>query len=316
MALSSYRRTLRGRRRRVAVLLALLVLSAGLSVLIGPAGWSDIAARREILVSVRLPRIALALLTGAALAAAGTCLQGLFRNRLASPYVLGVSGATAFGACLGLLAGLPPIPAAFLMGLATAGVLWRVSARLGTESLILVGVALGALFSSLLALAIYVSGEKLAEIVFWLMGGFWLAGWRQVAHVGLWVGVALGFLPFLLKPLNLVATGEEAALDLGVDVPRLRALVLVVSAVLVAAPVSASGTIGFVGLAVPNLMRLWIGPDHRFLLPASVLGGAVLLLWADNLSRVALYAGEIPVGIFTSFLGVPFFIYLIAARAR
>ncbi|MFH2068340.1 MAG: iron ABC transporter permease [Candidatus Omnitrophota bacterium] len=317
MALKRYQADLKVKRLKIAGLGVFLLLSLAGSFFLGPVSWRDAAGEREILFLIRLPRLVLASLVGSALAASGMGLQALFRNPLASPYILGISSASAFGACLAMLFGLPVIPGAFAFGLATTFLLYffaEKSSHASGQGLILLGIAAGAFFSALVSLLIFISGEKLHQIVFWLMGGFWTAEWRKVIYASAWIIPALFAIFFFPVDLNVVSTGEETALDLGVEVSRVKKIVLVSASLLVAAAVSVSGTIGFIGLVVPHLARIWLGSDHRFLLPGSVLAGAVLLLWADNLSRCISFTGEIPVGIFTSLLGVPFFLYLLFKR--
>lgn len=294
-----------------------LAISLGISLLIGPIPFQKIIEKKEILVLVRIPRIILVILVGSSLSASGMCLQALFRNPLASPYILGISSASAFGACLALLFKIPIVLTSFLFGLFTIFLLYILSKKVGDfsgESLILIGIAINVFYSALVSFLIYLSGEKISQIIFWLMGGFWMADWSKILYSFCPIILSLFILTFFMKELNIISTGEESALDLGVEVIKVKKTILFFSSLLIASSVSVSGTIGFVGLIVPHLMRFWIGEDHRFLYPGTLMGGAILLLWADNLSRCMLLSGEIPVGIYTSFIGVPFFIYLLLKK--
>ena len=281
---------------------------------------------RLIVRQVRLPRVLLASLVGAALSISGAAMQGLFRNALASPYILGVASGAAAGAALAiLLAGSSvvwlPI-GAFLGALAAASIVYGLARgrdrRTSVFTLILAGVAVGSLFGAITSLSIFVSsrGERMSDIVFWMMGGLGRSGWSGVvvlAPVVLVCGAGL----FLFAPqLNALARGEQGAFHLGVHPERTTRLLLVLSTLLTAAAVSMAGTIGFVGLIIPHLLRLIVGPDHRTLLPCSAIGGAAFLVWADLASRTLLRPIELPVGILTAFLGAPFFLYLLKTQAR
>jgi iron complex transport system permease protein len=182
--------------------------------------------------------------------------------------------------------------------------------------MLLTGVALGSLASALTSFLIITSGRDLHQILFWMMGGLSSRRWDHVQMVWPQIVVAIVLLQFFARDLNLILQGEESAKHLGVDVERVKRILLVLAALLAAAAVSVSGLIGFVGLIVPHLMRLLVGPDHRHLFPASLLGGAVLLVAADILARVLMAPGEIPVGIITALLGCPFFLWLLSRRAE
>lgn len=274
-----------------------------------------------IVWDLRLPRALGAALVGAVLAGSGTVMQGVFRNPLASPYLLGIASGASAGAALAIvlrLAGFWLPLGAFAGGaLAVAAVYGLAAGCAGSErgvTLILAGVALGALFSAVTSFSIFLSGEQMPEIVFWIMGSLGRVGWGALA----WLApLALGGLALLLpfmRELNALALGEAGARSLGIDPRRLVRGLLLATTALTAAAVSVAGTIGFVGLITPHALRLLVGPDHRVLLPAAALGGALFLVLADALARTVWAPVELPVGILTAFTGAPFFLYLLLAR--
>ena len=277
-----------------------------------------------ILFQTRLPRIILAAAVGASLALAGVAAQSLFQNPLAGPHVIGVSNGAALGAVGGMLifigrAGSHHWVVVFcsLAGgiVTTFGVfvLARRARHLG-YALLLAGIAVGALCAALTAGALYLSGEQLANIVFWLMGGLWRANWREVEMV---VPVLLAtFLTLRLfaPEMNAALIGECPARDLGVNVTRLQNILISAVAVPTAVAVSLTGVIGFIGLIMPHLMRIAVGEDHRRLVPASALGGAILLVIADTAARTLAAPAEVPVGILTALIGAPVFLWLLQRR--
>lgn len=289
---------------------------------LGLAARPDVSRAVEVIVlDLRLPRVVLAAVVGAALAASGTLFQALFRNALADPAIIGVSSGAAFGAVLvivtvgaGSLAGLGVPLAAFLGALATGFLVYRL-ARVGptvhVATLLLAGVAVAAVVSSAMSLVMSFSGEQLRDIYTWLLGGLVAQGWRSVAITAPIVAVGVVAAATTAHDLNLVALGEERAAQLGVDVPALKRRSLAAGALLAAAAVSVGGIIGFVGLMTPHLLRLAVGPDHRRLLPAVLLAGPLLLVGADLIARTVLAPQELPVGVVTALLGGPFFLFLL-----
>jgi len=323
----------RARFDRVLGLLALLLAAAMLgSALVGAeridlgralfGGGAD-AVDRLILFRIRLPRALLAGVVGGALAAAGAALQALLRNPLADPHMLGVSGGAALGAAamlmLGGAAGVLPavlVPAgAFGGALLAMGLVYRlgsVHGRLQPYMFLLAGVVTnafcGALIMALNALADFFQAHG---ILFWLLGSLQTQSWALVAASAGYLALGVVWLMRHTRAFNVLTLGEESASQLGIDVTRTRRSAFVVSSLLVGASVSVSGMIGFVGLIVPHVTRLLIGPDYRLLLPASVLVGATFLVVADTVARSAFGATEIPVGVVTALCGGPFFIYLL-----
>ncbi|MGD0970933.1 MAG: iron ABC transporter permease [Desulfobaccales bacterium] len=270
---------------------------------------------RAIIVDVRLPRIVLAMLVGLSLSVSGATLQAVFRNPLVDAFILGVSAGAAFG-CAVTVAWLPMVPiqvGAFARGLAAAVLTFtmaRIRGEVPTLSLILAGVVVSAFFTALVSIIKFlVDPMKLASIVFWLMGSLALADWPSVIKVLPWMaaGAAISWLG--RWRLNALSMGDAEAKALGVDVARERGLFILAASVGVAAAVSVSGIIGWVGLMIPHIVRMAVGPDHRRVIPLSMAAGASFLALSDTVAR-STASGEIPVGIITTLAGAPFFIYL------
>lgn len=286
------------------------------------AGLADV-----LIVDVRLPRVLLAAVVGAALALSGAIYQALFRNPLADPYILGVSSGAGLGAMLALVAtsaatGLRfgAVPAAAFTGaLLTVALVARLASwrgRLDTASLLLAGVALSYTLAALTSFVMVFAREQMAAVVFWMMGGLGSASWEYLGMIG--VMFILGAVPALAssRELNLMLLGDERAGHLGLDAKRFTYGALAVASLLTAAAVAVAGLIGFVGLMVPHTVRLVLGPDHRVLLPASMLGGAITLVVADLVARTVIAPVEVPVGIVTALLGGPFFVWLLLRGER
>ena len=313
----------------LVVLIAAFVLSIWLgSVELSPSvvvaaltGGGD-PALRQIVVELRAPRAALAILVGGGLALAGAVFQALLRNPLAEPYILGISGGAATGAVLALALGLVAshswaLPAASFAGAILAVVLvLRVALaaddRVDVRVLLLAGVVVGAFFAACIAFVLSVSEARtVRSAVLWMMGSLAGADWATVATVALYTLPAAILLAGLARPLNLMAIGEETAGYLGTNVERVKKMAYVVASLLTAAGVAATGVIGFVGLIVPHGVRLVAGSDYRTLLPLSFLAGAVFLTLADVAARTVLSPTEIPIGVVTAFVGVPLFLVLL-----
>lgn len=324
-----------------AVLLGLLGFATVLSLAVGASGaslWdamlgllsgSEISARdRIVLVDIRLPRTVMGILVGAALAVSGAVMQGLFRNPLADPALVGVSAGAGFGAIVAIvLGGLLPVSvaatlgaylvpvAAFVGAWAAMLVLYGISTRRGRTSIatmLLAGIALAALMGAAQGVLIYVADDaQLRTLTFWGMGSVAGATWGKVLAAAPFIAVSLAAAPFLARGLNGLALGEAAAAHIGIPVQRLKNASVLMVAGAVGAAVAVSGGIGFVGIVVPHLLRLLAGPDHRFLLVNSALLGAALLLCADVISRVVIAPAELPIGIVTATLGGPFFLWIL-----
>jgi len=277
-----------------------------------------------VVMEVRLPRILCATVVGAGLALAGVVFQGILLNPLADPYTLGVSAGAAFGASLALLVnfhllGNLSIPLfAFAGAVATLFLVIYLSADgsgLSSSNLILSGIIVAAILSAGLSFIKYIADEQVSVIIFWLMGSFAARTWADVGLVMSAVGLGAGVCAYFARDLNLLALGERPAAALGVDFQRVTLILLVTASLVAAVCVAVSGIIGFVGLLVPHLMRMLVGPDNRCLLPASLLSGGLLLLAADTLTRAVL-PQEIPIGVLTALVGGPFFCYVFRRRQK
>ena len=273
--------------------------------------------QNAIFWQIRMPRVLLACLVGAELAVAGVILQDLFLNPLTDPYVTGVSSGAALGATIGIVLHWAQLPwmtvLALIGGFATLGIVWMAARRRGRIDifvLLLAGVTISYLASAVVTVLMIRANQGMGAIVYWLMGSFSGRGWQEVE-------IALVAVPFMIAPLffaremDILLQGEKRALELGVEVERTKRVLLVTAGVLTAIAVLVSGIIGFVGLVVPHIVRLLVGPGHRSLLPVSLLVGASMMGIADLLSRTVIAPNEIPVGVVTTFVGAPLFVYLL-----
>jgi iron complex transport system permease protein len=324
----------------VVLLVAVSVLSlgtgaAGLSLvgmardLIGGEGLSP--RDRVILMDIRLPRLAMGLLIGAALAMSGALMQGLFRNPLADPGIVGVGAGAGLGAVLAIvLGGLLPVSvaavvgvhlvpvAAFLGGWASTLLLYRVATKGGQTSvatMLLAGIALGALAGALTGILVYLADDtQLRDLTFWNMGSLAGASWAKLAASLPLILPVLLLSPLLARGLNALALGEAQAAHLGIHVEAVKRLAILGVAAAAGAAVAVAGGIGFVGIVVPHLLRLATGPDHRYLLPNAALLGASLLVGADMIARVIVSPAELPIGIITATIGAPVFLWILLKR--
>ncbi len=328
-------------KKAIFSLLLVLVLIMLVSVLVGAAS----IAPREIMISIgnkllgyiakdvtvdsiifdiRMPRIILAAIVGLLLSISGVMLQGVLRNPLADPYILGVSAGASIGALISFTLGLDLVYfgfrttplLAFLFALIAVLLVYslsKVSGRTTPETLVLSGVAVSAFASAILALIIIMTGD-LRAIYFWLLGSFSNASWLDVVSITPYAVIGVIVAYFYSKDLNALLLGEETALSLGVDVEFVRLFILGVASLMAAAAVSVCGIIGFVGLIVPHFVRLIVGPNHRFLIPVAALTGMILTVVADIIARVAMPPTELPVGIVMAIFGAPFFIYILRKR--
>lgn len=323
------------------VLLGLLLLVALVaSLFIGAVSLSPARVLRALvspdssdpatalLLTIRIPRVLLAMLVGAALSISGVLLQAFFQNPMAGPYVVGVSAGAGLAAVAVITLGLTwrwgPFdlltPAAFLGGIGATALVYVLARRvrfLQAEGLLLIGIAVGAIFSSLTSMLLLLRGEGTQTALFWMMGTFSSARWSTAGMVGIVLGGA-GLLSLRFsRHLNVLLWGEEVALSLGTPVHRIRRWVLLLSSLLAAAAVAACGVIGFVGLMVPHLARGYLRTvDHRFVIPGSALLGGILVLTADGVARTLIAPAELPVGAITSIFGAPFLVWLVARRHR
>ncbi|MBZ8134773.1 iron ABC transporter permease [Afifella sp. IM 167] len=296
------------------------------------SGGEGVSARDRLIIGeIRLPRAILGSLVGASLAVSGAVMQGLFRNPLADPGLVGVSagaglgaisvivlGTTVLGPFLALF-GIFTLPlAAFFGGLVSTFILYRVATRRGQTSIatmLLAGIALGALAGALSGILVFLADDaQLRDLTFWGLGSLAGATWTKIAAAGPIILLALLAAPFLARALNALSLGEATAHHLGIPVQRMKLIAIVSVAGATGASVAVSGGIGFVGIVVPHLLRLVIGPDNRYLIPASALLGAVMLLLADAVSRTIVAPAEFPIGIVTAAVGAPFFLWILLRR--
>lgn len=303
-------------------------LRDALSVLRWPATYE------VILFQIRLPRVLLATLVGAALALSGATLQGLFRNPMACPFVLGISSGAALGAVcamvwgsglnflnlpvsLGFL-GIRAVPIlAFAGALGTSVLVYslaRVKGSVPLATLLLAGIALSSILSAVVSMILVFSEKSVSNVVFWLMGGLSRSDWSGIGLILPYFLIGVIANVVYARDLNAMLLGEETSKHLGIEVERVKRHLLCATSLLTAAAVSVSGIIGFVGLIVPHIVRLIIGPDHRLLVPMAALAGAIFLTTADTLARTVIQPAEIPVGAITALFGGPFFIFLLRRR--
>ncbi len=328
----------------VGVLLIVLFGAASIATMIGAAGIplqrlmpalglgvgdpQTLARDQLVLWSIRFPRIALAAMVGALLAAAGAIMQGVFRNPLADPALVGVSSGAALAAAITivlgdkfLLAAVTNVPfevlpiAAFVGALAATSVLYRIATHDNRTSIaifLLGGLAIAALANAAIGLLVFLADDRqLRDVTFWMLGSLGGATWGKVFAILPLLAILLAALRPMARGLDLLVLGEAEAFHMGIAVERLKRIAIVVIALAVGAAVSVSGVIGFVGIVVPHLLRLVIGPGHRLLLPASILLGATLLLCADTAARMLAAPAELPIGIVTAAIGAPFFLVLL-----
>lgn len=308
----------------VALLLSLAIGSVFLSPL---ELWNTLLGRgtdisTSILWKIRLPRTILIAFTGAALGGSGATYQGLFRNPLADPFLIGVASGAGLGAVIAMSVrwpytfwGLMAIPmAAFIAALLTVFIVYtlaRVGQTVPTTNLILAGVAFSSFATSLTSFFMIRSTSEVRRALGWLLGGASISGWTAIFAITPYLVIGLGILLLHGHALNLLQFGDDQAQQLGLNVTRVKRILLTASSLATAAAVAFSGIIGFIGLIVPHLIRLWFGPDYRRLLPLSILGGATALLVSDVIARVVIAPQEIPVGIITSLAGAPFFLWVL-----
>jgi len=317
------------RIRPVKFILVLFLCLGGLIVLnslIGPVRIpiSEIFSERySDILKLRFFRIMLAIAAGGGLSLAGVILQGILRNPLSEPYTLGVSSGSGLGAVIGLLFFSHVVAAsmlAFIAGLFTIVLVYnlaKLNNRLSTENMIISGILVSALFSSLLMFFVSSSSStKIHSVLWWLLGN--LQVYRSldviIVAVVVFTGVLVGII--FSKELNALSLGEEEALHLGIDIEKVKRILLLVATLVTSIVVSMCGIIGFVGLMMPHLARRIVGPDHKVLIVSSVLTGAVFLLLCDTFSRTVMAPQELPVGVITAFVGVPFFIYILRKTKR
>ncbi|WP_257668688.1 FecCD family ABC transporter permease [Parapedobacter tibetensis] len=334
------------------ILAIVLIMACTLSICIGAVEistlelWSILTHRlgmggeiyhtsqqEAVLFSIRLPRVILGVIVGSALSIGGAAMQGLFRNPLAEPGLIGISSGASLFAVLVIvlearffshfiqLLGYHALAiSAFLGACFTTFVVYNIAVKNGKSNvtiLLLVGIAINALAASFTGLLIYMAtDDQLRNIMFWNLGSLGGASWKTVTSILPFVGIPLAVLPFLAKPLNTLALGESQAGHMGINVQLLKRSVIVLATLGVGAAVAVSGIIGFIALVVPHILRMAFGADHRLVLPGSAVLGATLLVLADLVARTIAAPAEIPIGILTAIIGTPVFLYIIFTERR
>lgn len=311
---------------KIGILILLLLVVALICLFLGTVHilpFSKLSQiERTILLEVRFPRILMGIIVGAGLAISGVIFQALLRNPLADPYLLGTSSGAALGITLGIFLGLQgasfSLPlAGFGFALLSLGLVYniaRTNGRLPLHTLLLSGIIVSAFFSALVMLIMSLAKKQTYEAIFWLMGNLTETNFLLIKVVGGYVLVG-GIITWCFwRDLNIISLGEEQAQHLGIEVERVRKILFVLASLIVGAVVSVSGMIGFVGLIIPHMVRMVVGPDHRILIPASGLVGATFLLLTDTLARTIASPVEIPVGVITALCGAPFFIWLLIRK--
>jgi len=302
----------------VAVGAVVLPLPRVLRALLQPRAVGVQATDATIVWDIRLGRVLLAALIGAGLAVSGTALQGLFRNPLADPFVIGASSGAALGATLAIVSGFGPVSLVAFVGALLAVTAAYSIAEIGgvvpATALLLAGAALNTFLSAIVALVMLFNEQSAYAVLNWLLGGLSGRSWSQLSASLPYMAIGLSMLWLLARPLDALAFGDETAQSLGLPLGRARGVIVAAASLTTAAAVAAGGTIGFVGLIAPHAARLLVGAEHARLIPASALIGALLLLVADDVARTALAPLELPAGVLTAALGGPFFLYLLKTR--
>ena len=292
-----------------------------IDTLMGKGDWVDDIIVKEI----NGPRIVTAVTVGAALAVCGAVMQAIFRNPMASPYILGLSSGASLGAAVGILFPIAFIPSMvatpLLAALACFGTmilvynLSKVGGVVQTETLLLAGIAVSSMLSAFVSFLTFISGDKLEGIVFWSMGNLSRPGWDELSMIVPVVLIGVVMLFYFSKDLNAMMLGDGHAKDLGIDVAKVRFICLILTTVVVAMAVAFVGSIGFVGLVIPHIFRIILGPNNYKLIPFCIFGGATFMLMCDYISRtVAINYGVLPIGVVTAIIGAPYFIYLVRRR--
>lgn len=284
---------------------------------------THIKKSHEIIIwSIRLPRILLGVLVGGSLSVAGAAFQGMFKNPMADPYVIGISSGAALGATIAIVFGINisflKIPSisifAFIGAIMAVYIVYniaKVKNKIPITTLLLSGIAVGQFFTALMSIIMVLYTDDMSKIIYWTMGGLAGKGWDPILGISIPTILSMVLIGCFARDLNIMLTGEESAQSLGVEVEKTKLYILVLGTFMTSMVVSVSGIIGFVGLIIPHIVRMTIGPDHRILLPASALIGSMFIILTDTIARTIISPIEIPVGIITALFGGPFFIYLL-----
>ena len=300
-------------------------LQAVLDILWGKGGnWPE--NFRAIIMDIRLPRILLGVLVGCSLAVSGAVMQGVFKNPMADPYIIGLSAGAAVGASASTFLplqqdiGMYTLPLmAFIGATLTVFLVYQIAKSRGrarVETLLLSGIAVGSFLAAVTSFLLYLSGQQFRFLFFWLLGGLWMASWKVVWIVFPIISIGTVLLQLFARDLNAMLMGEEQATHLGIDVETVKKILLALTSLVAGTAVAFSGIIGFVGLIIPHVMRIRVGPNHSVLLPASTLAGGLFLASVDTAARTIIAPTEIPVGVLTALCGAPFFAYLLRKGRR
>lgn len=284
-------------------------------------------SQQSIIWNIRLPRVLLGVLVGASLSLTGASFQGMFNNPMADPYIIGISSGAALGATIVIILKLnfkilkfSSISIfAFLGGILAVMLVYniaRVKNQVPVVSLLLSGVAIGQFFTSIMSFLMVIYNNDMSKIIYWTLGSLAGKGWDPIKTLSLPILVSMVLINFFARDLNIMLTGDESAESLGINVERTKIYILLLGTFMSSIVVSVSGIIGFVGLIIPHIVRLLLGPDHRILLPASAFIGGIFMIFADTLARIIISPVEIPVGIITALFGGPFFLYLLRKKKR
>ncbi len=310
----------------VALSLGSVSISLGEIVSIFSSG-SEV--NRKILLDIRLPRVINSMLVGSSLSCSGIVLQSMLRNNLAEPGLLGISAGAGLGAILLFIlpVSVPFLfitPVAFLFAVTTTAIIFyfakgfgkNYSGFISTNKIILTGIAISALISSVNGFLLLISGSSVTQILYWLNGGLSGRGWNEFFTGVIFIAAGIAGSVFISKDLNVLNLGEELSISLGLNIKRIQRSSIIISSLLAASAVSIAGIISFVGLIIPNVSKLLIGNDYRYAIPCTVLLGALFLLVSDTIARMVIAPAEIPVGVVTSFIGAPVFIWLILRKKK
>ena len=313
---------------KINPLISIRIIAARLPLIGRSIDLSDIpSAQLAIIGNIRLPRILLAFVVGFGLSVVGVAMQGMLKNPMADPFIVGTSSGAAFGAAIAIVlklnktyGGMGIISLfAFLGALLATSIVYslaKIKNKVPVTTLLLAGVATGQFFTAIMSLLMVISSKDVSSIIFWTMGSFSARGWNQLQLVILPVLIGSSLIYIFSKDLNVMLLGETTAKNTGVSVEGVKRFILIISAFMTAVVVSVSGIIGFIGLIIPHIVRMLVGPDHRVLIPCSGLLGGIFLILADTLARTIIAPTEIPVGIITALAGGPFFIYLLRKNKR
>jgi iron complex transport system permease protein len=285
------------------------------------------SSQHSIIWSVRLPRVLLGVIVGAGLSISGASFQGLLKNPMADPYILGISSGAALGAAIAIIMKLEAAFMGFsgisimafigaLIAVTLVYNIGRIRSHVPVTTLLLAGVAVGQFLTAITSLLMVIYNRDMTKIIYWTLGSLAGKGWNPITTMSIPLIAAMGILLFFSRDINIMLTGEESAKSLGVNVERIKVYVLLLGTFITSMAVSVSGIIGFVGLIIPHIVRLIVGPDHRILLPASAIVGSIFMVFTDTIARTVISPMEIPVGIITAIFGGPFFIYLLRSKKK